>query len=178
MNSTFSNQTQFEAIYKDHRELIIAIGRSFRLSQVDVDDLVQDVFIKIFKYINTLREPKAIRGWIKTTTRNLCLEKLKEPHSRQKHVALEFEVPVQALDQFEAYHIELATSLVRDLIDSFDHPLRQLIARKFYIEGQKVGNIAEELNLKQNTVLSHLRRFRLTIGTALVEQLEQKTITP
>lgn len=38
-----------------------------------VEDVVQEVYVSIFKKIHTLQEPAAVWGWIKTITRNTAL---------------------------------------------------------------------------------------------------------
>lgn len=46
-----------------------AIAGSYRLPPVDVDDVIQATWLRLFKHIERLREPAALAGWLATTTR-------------------------------------------------------------------------------------------------------------
>ena len=73
-------------------------------------------------------------------------------------------------------HFEQSITLLTQLIESHEGEPRATIARMFYLQKQSVKSISETLKLKQNTVLSHLRRFRLIISKAMVELVENKGI--
>jgi RNA polymerase sigma-70 factor (ECF subfamily) len=49
--------------------LVYTWGRRQGLSQQDAGDLVQDVFTRVFQYIQTF-QPESFRGWLWTVTRN------------------------------------------------------------------------------------------------------------
>jgi RNA polymerase sigma factor (sigma-70 family) len=55
------------------------IGRSYRLSLADLDDVVQATWLRLFKQIAALREPAALPGWLATTMRRECLRALQGP---------------------------------------------------------------------------------------------------
>jgi RNA polymerase sigma-70 factor (ECF subfamily) len=52
------------AFLKQHTEYIERLLTRMLGSHADLDDLVQDVFIRAFKQIANLREPAAIRSWL------------------------------------------------------------------------------------------------------------------
>src|SRR5438046_3150463 len=47
-------------------------------NQSDLDDLVQDVFVRAFAGLNTLRETTTFRSWLRSIARNRVLEYLRE----------------------------------------------------------------------------------------------------
>jgi RNA polymerase sigma factor (sigma-70 family) len=53
--------------------LVGAIIRRHRLSEADGDDVSQTVWLRLVEHLDALREPNALPGWIRTTTRNECL---------------------------------------------------------------------------------------------------------
>lgn len=57
---------RFTSIYTP---LVYTWGRRQGLSQHDAGDLVQDVFTRVFQYIQTF-DPESFRGWLWTVTRN------------------------------------------------------------------------------------------------------------
>ncbi|GAA4082494.1 RNA polymerase sigma factor (sigma-70 family) [Nocardioides kongjuensis] len=56
--------------------LVDAIIRGHRLSEADGDDVSQTVWLRLVEHLGDLREPAALPGWIRTTTRNECLRLL------------------------------------------------------------------------------------------------------
>jgi RNA polymerase sigma factor (sigma-70 family) len=55
------------------------VVRPYRLQHSDVDDVLQSVWLRLFKHIEQLRDPNAIAGWLVTTTRRECLRLLARP---------------------------------------------------------------------------------------------------
>jgi RNA polymerase sigma factor (sigma-70 family) len=58
------------------------VARSCRLSDHDVDDAVQNTWIKLHRHINGIREPSAVAGWLATTVRRESL-RLLQSHVRE-----------------------------------------------------------------------------------------------
>jgi RNA polymerase sigma factor (sigma-70 family) len=56
--------------------LVCAIVRQHRLGEADGDDVSQTVWLRLVEHLGALREPDALPGWIRTTTRNECLRVL------------------------------------------------------------------------------------------------------
>ena len=52
-------------------------SRVYRLSQHDAEDVFQDVFARTFEHLDALRDDAAVRPWIATLTRRLCIDKLR-----------------------------------------------------------------------------------------------------
>lgn len=65
------------AITQRYAELIRNVARRYRLSHADVEDVSQLVWLKLFEHIDRIREPRALPGWIATTTANACLSMAK-----------------------------------------------------------------------------------------------------
>ncbi|WP_183095588.1 RNA polymerase sigma factor [Nocardioides stalactiti] len=63
----------WDAIVDRFLPLVGAIIRRHRLSEADGDDVSQTVWLRLVEHLDALREPDALPGWIRTTTRNECL---------------------------------------------------------------------------------------------------------
>lgn len=57
--------------------LVHAITSSFRLTSAEADDVNQTVWLHLVEHLDTIREPRALPGWLATTTRNECLRTLR-----------------------------------------------------------------------------------------------------
>ena len=70
------DQGAWDAIVDRFLPLVGAIIRRHRLSEADGDDVSQTVWLRLVEHLDALREPDALPGWIRTTTRNECLRVL------------------------------------------------------------------------------------------------------
>lgn len=66
----------WNAIVDRFLPLVNALVRGYRLSAADGDDVSQTVWLRLVEHLGDLREPDALPGWIRTTTRNECLRLL------------------------------------------------------------------------------------------------------
>ncbi|HEX2300972.1 MAG TPA: sigma-70 family RNA polymerase sigma factor [Pseudonocardiaceae bacterium] len=57
--------------------LVKSVIRSLGLAGQDAEDVAQIVWLRLVEHLNDIREPRALAGWLKTTTRNECLHVLK-----------------------------------------------------------------------------------------------------
>jgi len=57
--------------------LVHAITSSFRLSAAEADDVNQTVWLRLVEHLDSIREPRALPGWLATTARNECLRTLR-----------------------------------------------------------------------------------------------------
>ncbi|WP_202033213.1 sigma-70 family RNA polymerase sigma factor [Nocardioides sp. WS12] len=70
------DQNAWNAIVDRFLPLVNALVRGYRLAEADGDDVSQTVWLRLVEHLGALREPDALPGWIRTTTRNECLRLL------------------------------------------------------------------------------------------------------
>ncbi len=58
----------WDALVRRHERLVLAVARSYRLSDEDLGDTFQDVFTALLKGLPRLREPRALCRWLSSTT--------------------------------------------------------------------------------------------------------------
>ena len=52
--------------------LVLSIVRRNRLQDAEAQDVVQTVWLRLVEHLGAIREPRALPGWIATTTRHEC----------------------------------------------------------------------------------------------------------
>ena len=52
--------------------LIWSICRNYRLERADIEDVAQNVWLKLVGQLSRVRDPAALGGWLATTTRREC----------------------------------------------------------------------------------------------------------
>jgi RNA polymerase sigma factor (sigma-70 family) len=66
----------WEQLLRRFTSLICSVVRSYRLSACDAEDVSQLVWLRLVEHLGNIREPRALPGWIVTTTRRECLRLL------------------------------------------------------------------------------------------------------
>jgi RNA polymerase sigma-70 factor (ECF subfamily) len=180
------SQPDFETLYRRHYHAVRAVVSRFRFHDGAADDLIQDIFIQAWQNLPSLKEPAAFSGWLMTIARNRCLNEVRKA-KRSVSIAMtdsisdteggaDMEVILVAEDDYASLQFEHSIILLRQLIEMHEGEPRATVARMFYLDQKAVKDISEQLEMNQNTVLSHLRRFRLIVAQAMIALVEEKGI--
>jgi RNA polymerase sigma factor (sigma-70 family) len=68
-----SDQGAWYEIVDRYSPLVWAICNRYRLSNHDIEDVSQNVWLTLVEHLGKLRQPAALPGWLATTTRRECL---------------------------------------------------------------------------------------------------------
>ncbi len=71
------DQQAWDGLVDRYMSLVISVIRRYRLSDNDAEDVSQTVWLRLVEYIDRIREPRALPGWIVTTTKNEALRVLR-----------------------------------------------------------------------------------------------------
>jgi RNA polymerase sigma factor (sigma-70 family) len=63
----------WERLVERFLPLMLSIVRRHRLQDAEAEDVAQTVWLRLVEHLGAIREPRALPGWIVTTTRNECL---------------------------------------------------------------------------------------------------------
>ncbi len=171
----------FVTLYQTHALLVRTIVRRFHFTHATTEDLVQDIFFKVWRSLDKVYNHESIAAWLCVIARNHCLNEVKIQKKRSRHlVSVELieeckwtnEVDgnqVVSKSEFEEFAV-----ILQDLIASLRDESRREVARLFYVEQKSLRDICMQLNMKQNTALSHLRRFRLIATKTLQIFIEER----
>ncbi len=67
------DRVAWNALIQRFTPLVFSITCRYRLSRSDAEDVSQMVWLRMFENLRKLREPRALPGWIRTTTNNEAL---------------------------------------------------------------------------------------------------------
>lgn len=183
LSTQSSHELSFERLYKSHYRAVRTVVSRFRFGDATADDLVQDIFMQAWQNLASLKDQAAFSGWLMTIARNRCLNEVRKTKPTVSvsgtdalgaEDSTEHELILIADDNFASLHFEHSLSLLRELIAMHEGEPRATVAKMFYLEEKPVKEICDALGMNQNTVLSHLRRFRLIVGQALTEVVAEK----
>lgn len=137
-----------ELVHAYSRYVYAICSRGFRLQGPDAEDAFQDVFLRVYDGLGTLRDPDALRPWIAQTTRRVCLDRLSSPEEPAELEPASIDQTIEELDEALA---------VREALAGLSPECREVLDR-FFCRDQSYRTIGEELGLPAGTIASRISR--------------------
>lgn len=78
----------FELLFKRYEKYIYSICYSYTYSQQDALDLVQDIFIRIYKNTESMDEKRPILPWIKKIAVNVCINFKRDTKNKASELSI------------------------------------------------------------------------------------------
>ncbi len=167
----------YKKLYDEHVSKIGRIAKSY-LGVDDVEDVIQEVFIKVYKNIKKFRGDSALSTWIYRITVNVCKDMLAKKH-RKKEILTSFGLeeddektfpePVEETRPSDEFLKEVSSEEIRRAIDSLSQEDRLLITLR-EIEGMSYAEIADVVEKPIGTVKSKLHYARERLKDILEEK--------
>lgn len=126
------------------------VARGILKNDEDVADAIQDTILTCFEKLNTLQRPEYFKTWMIRILINECNQILQHYQS--------LDMPDQFPDVGRA-DMSLAEFEFKEMLERMDEKYR-VILLLYYVEGFKIPEIAELLDMKENTVKTRLSRGR------------------
>jgi len=73
---------QFEAFMKAYQNMVFTTAVRLLANEAEAEDVSQEVFLKAYERYAELKSSPTVGGWLKTVTRNLCLNHLTRYRAR------------------------------------------------------------------------------------------------
>ena len=67
------------ALFELHLDRVFAFARTLLNNRSDVEEVTSEAFVRAFERASTFRGECPFRGWLFGITRNLCLDRLRQP---------------------------------------------------------------------------------------------------
>lgn len=150
----------FDTTVGRYQDMVYRVALHAVASPSDAEDVVQEVFLRLYTYKKPFDNEEHLRRWLIRVTVNICKNILKS-WWRRRRVSLEdvaeppvFDEPVEQ----ELYNIVLSLpEKYRTVLDLF------------YYEELSTAEIADVLGLRQSAVTTRLSRARIMLKKELGE---------
>ncbi len=155
------NRVSFEQLVEIHQGGIFRMVYARIQSRTDAEDLVQDVFLKAYRSLGSLRNPELFKSWLY----RIAVNKVNDFRRRQRFASLfsfgekelEQDHPDTAPDSFE----NLAGKQFWERFNAFLGKLpglQQEVFRLRFLDHLNIHEIALTLNRSESAVKTHLYR--------------------
>ncbi len=140
-------------------------------SRIQVEDLVQEAYVKAWKGLVRLESPEAFRGWLVRIAASVAVDEGRRRRRRPATVpmALEIADPDSSSRMDKRIDAEAVRSAMRKALGSMSERLAEVMT--LYLEGFSVKEIAKVLSLSPGTVKSRLYYARKRLSACLRKEL-------
>jgi RNA polymerase sigma-70 factor (ECF subfamily) len=145
------DQDAWDELVRTYSRYVYAIcTQGYRLQGADAEDVFQDVFVRVYGRLGSLRNPDALRPWIAQLTRRVCLDRI-AAGKREEPSDVEpdgVESTIEQLDEAFA---------VREALGELSEECQEVLDR-FFCRDESYRTIGDELGIPAGTIASRISR--------------------
>jgi len=162
---TLQNQEYFSHLIKRYEGKLLAyILRISNVSYQEAEDILQDVFIKVYQNLNAFDQELKFSSWIYRITHNEVISNYRKNRIREKDISVD--INEAGLDNF-ASDLDLISELdekfLRDnvfkILDKIDIKYREVLVLKF-LEEKNYREISDIIKKPMGTVATLINRAK------------------
>jgi RNA polymerase sigma-70 factor (ECF subfamily) len=162
------DQTAWDAIVRMYWRKVFNVAYKFVGRHEEAEDLAQEIFLKIFKSLDTFDRRANFQTWLVSVSRNLCIDHYRSVRKERQTIDRAVDAselapassdpgPMAALEQQDRL------TLLRDALAALPGALRTAVLMRD-IHELSYQDIADRLGLPQGTVKSRINRGRAELA--------------
>ena len=147
----------FEVLFYKYRNKIKGFALKIVPAQIDPEEIVQEVFVRVWLKKEAIDPEKDFQSYLFSIAKHLVLDHLKSAVNRKLYfVGEHFQQDLLEEDGLDASISEETEEKLQKLINEIPERRREIF-RLSRFEGLSYKQIAERLNISENTVDSQIR---------------------
>ena len=162
------DQLAWDAIVRQYWRKVFNVAYKFVGKHDEAEDLAQDIFLKIFKSLDTFDRRANFQTWLISISRNLCIDHYRSVRKERETIDRDVDTsdlspqshdpgPVAALEQRDR------VALLREAMGALPETLRTAVLMRD-IQELSYQEIADQLRLPEGTVKSRINRGRTELA--------------
>jgi len=162
------DQAAWELIVRQYWRKVFNVAYKFVGKHDQAEDLTQDIFLKIFKSLDTFDRRANFQTWLISISRNLCIDHYRSVRKERETIDRDVDAneltpasrdpgPVAALEQRDR------VTLLRQALSELPETLRTAVLMRD-IQELSYQEIADRLRLPEGTVKSRINRGRTELA--------------
>jgi RNA polymerase sigma-70 factor (ECF subfamily) len=162
------DQAAWEAIVSQYRRKVFNTAYKFVGRHEQAEDLTQEIFLKLFKSLDTFDRRANFQTWLISVSRNLCIDHYRR--IRKERETIDHQVDASDLSPVSHEPSPIAglerrdrVSLLRHAMAKLPETLRTAVLMRD-IQEMSYQEIADSLHLPEGTVKSRINRGRTELA--------------
>ncbi len=132
----------------------------------EAEDMMQDGFIRVFKYLDTFNHDSSLESWMRRVIVNASLRTVNKKSF--SHELIGRDIPDKRLDQSDVVS-ELSAQEILSYLTLLPHGYRTVF-NLFVVEGYSHREIGEQLDIGESTSRSQLAKARKMLQKIILEK--------
>ena len=175
------DQTAWELIVRQHWRKVFNVAYKFVGKHDEAEDLTQDIFLRVFKSLDTFDRRANFQTWLISVSRNLCIDHYRSVRKERETIdrdidANELSPPSADQGPFAALEQRDRVELLRRALSALPRTLRTAVVMRD-IQELSYQEIADRLRLPEGTVKSRINRGRTELARQ-IRKLRGQDYTP
>lgn len=169
----------FELLFKKYERYIYSICYSYTYSQQDALDLVQEIFLRIYRNFGNVDERKPVLPLIKKIAINTCINYKRDTKNKASELSinsnvddsdrtLEDIVPDSGLTEDKVVYLDTKKAL-EESIKELPEDIKMAVLLR-HIKGLSYNEIAELMSCPVGTIKTYLYKGRKLLKESLVKK--------
>lgn len=148
-----------ETLFRKHARAVLAVCLAHTRTIQDAEDMMQETFVKSFRKIGSLRDPRRLAPWLLKIARRTCVDNARR---RTPIVGIASDLPAPVAEN------DNRIRRLREALSALPLRLRETISL-YYLDGLSCTGVARSLDVSESAVRQRLVRARLKLHDLLVE---------
>jgi RNA polymerase sigma-70 factor (ECF subfamily) len=176
------DQAAWETIVRIYRRKVFNVAYKFVGRHDQAEDLTQDVFLKLYKSLDTFDRRANFQTWLISVSRNLCIDHYRAVRKERETINRDVDpadfAPVST-DPRADTQLEQRdrVRLLRQALDKLAPTLRTAVMLRD-IQELTYQEIADKLHLPEGTVKSRINRGRTELARQIQKLRDQQDAIP
>ena len=160
----------WEALVRRYQGRVFGVSMHYMRDREEARDVSQEIFLKIYRNLGSLKEGQAFLPWMLRLARNCCIDRLRRLKVRTPEIEVELEDALQVVaaggGPDEDWRQGDRRSLLHRALAGLSEKNREMILLK-EIQELKMEEIADLLSVPLGTVKSRSNRARIELARAI-----------
>ena len=151
----------FEQVMLRTERSVMLTARRLLGNTADAEEAVQEVFLRVYKYLHRFDRTKAFEPWLYRLTVNVCNDiASRRPRAGEVITHEDHEIPARTEGPHELLDADQQRQLIQKALEQLSEKQRAAIVLRD-LQGLSTSEVAETLKVSEATVRSHLSTARL-----------------
>jgi len=152
------NARAFDRLYDRYSPVLFAICMRYASAKTEAEDMLQESFLTIYQKIDSYRYQGSFEGWLKRITVNTAINIIRK-NARSLQMTMTKDEYHQVVSQENDVISQMSERDILNCIQNLPSGYRTVF-NLYVIEGYKHKEIAEMLNISENTSRTQLIKAR------------------
>ncbi len=162
------DQAAFQELVRRYERRVLYYVRRMNGGSADPLDVLQDVWLRVFKTLPSLRAPEAFRVFLYRLAHDATVDSLRR-RRRELHVFKHEVERLDAVDSWNEFEALERAELVHRLLEELSVEHREVLTLRF-LESMDVAEIAAVTSCNEGTIKSRLHYAKQALRRRLEDQ--------